>query len=213
MASPPTTELMAAKKKPAAKKAKKKSAKRRSRRTPEKAKRNRPRWKWSGDAFLDALAKTGDVTKSAKSVGIVRSVAYDRRGTDPGFAERWDDTMEADVDATEADFVHKARDGWTETTLERMPVTTIGLDGEAVTTHELVVTKVVKKWSPTPAIFLLKTRRAAIYAERYQLEQLLQRGGGNPREFAQELQALADEMRAMAPPEPDGDDRHEDGCA
>lgn len=41
------------------------------------------------EAFLEALASTGNATSSARKIGIGRSTAYSWRLSDPDFASRW----------------------------------------------------------------------------------------------------------------------------
>lgn len=53
--------------------------------------RPRPRWRWNADKFLQAFRETCCVVAAAKSVGIGRHAAYDRRRVDPDFAKAWDE--------------------------------------------------------------------------------------------------------------------------
>ena len=49
--------------------------------------------------FLDALARTGVVSSSARAASIGRRTAYDWRDRDPGFAQAWDNALDQAVDA------------------------------------------------------------------------------------------------------------------
>lgn len=59
----------------------------------------------SGDwipAFLITLRDTGNVRLSCSQAGIHRSVAYDRKASDPPFAVAWEEAHEESIDTLDA---------------------------------------------------------------------------------------------------------------
>ena len=46
------------------------------------------------DRFVETLAETGNVSRTAASLGITRKVAYDWRDREPAFAAAWDRALE-----------------------------------------------------------------------------------------------------------------------
>lgn len=63
------------------------------------------------DAFLDALAKTGNISKSAKAARISRKRVYELRDAAPDFAEAWNEALETAVDTLEAEAWRRAARG------------------------------------------------------------------------------------------------------
>lgn len=49
-------------------------------------------------AFLESLARLGNIKLAAEAAGITRQNAYAARKADPDFAEKWDDAIEQAVD-------------------------------------------------------------------------------------------------------------------
>lgn len=63
------------------------------------------------DVFLAALAETGNVTRSARRVGIVPSTAYGWREVDSDFASAWESALRDAVDALEGEAYRRAYEG------------------------------------------------------------------------------------------------------
>jgi phage terminase small subunit len=53
--------------------------------------------------FLEHLAKTANVTASARKAGFDLSTAYQHRLADPEFAAHWEDPLEQSVDDLEGE--------------------------------------------------------------------------------------------------------------
>src|SRR5260221_6580371 len=92
--------------------------------------------------FLAELAQAGNVTAAAKIAGFSRKAAYDYRTKDAAFAEEWDDALQQAADIMEQEARRRAADGWDE------PVF-----------HQGFVCGIVRKYSDTLLIFLLKGAR------------------------------------------------------
>lgn len=69
--------------------------------------------RWQAD-FLEALAKSPDVSQACKTVGINRTTAYRRRQADEDFAIAWADAHALSLDKLEAALFRRAVD--TDTT-------------------------------------------------------------------------------------------------
>lgn len=85
--------------------------------------------------FLDALAKTGNISQSAAIARVQRKTVYVWREDDVEFAASWFDCEEAGVDALEAEAKRRALES-----------------------------------SDVLLIFMLKSKRRAIFGERQQIE-------------------------------------------
>lgn len=117
---------------------KKKSAKA----TPKKARRN---WR---TPFLAALRQAPNVSGAAGKAGIDRNTAYTAYHTDPEFAAAWDDAIEQAVDRAVQELYRRAVEG-----VEK-PVTVAG------------EREVIREYSDTLLIFLLKCHRREVYGDR-----------------------------------------------
>lgn len=53
------------------------------------------------DKFTQHLAKTGNVSKSARLAGVPRRTVYDERDKNPDFAQAWEDALEEGADELE----------------------------------------------------------------------------------------------------------------
>lgn len=109
----------------------------RTKRTPEKE-----------QILLDMLATGKSVYKAASAAGIARSTAYEWRDTDPEFKARWEEALEAGIDAMEDEAHRRAVEGVTK------PVY-----------YQGVVCGEVQEYSDTLLIFQLKARRPEKYRE------------------------------------------------
>ncbi len=96
--------------------------------------------------FLEHLAKTGNVSWSAKKAGISRNAAYMHYGNTPSFAKRWDDAIDESADVLEKEALIRAVKG-------RL------IDG-------------TRKYSDTLLIFLLKGARPEKYRDNYDIGKL-----------------------------------------
>jgi hypothetical protein len=104
------------------------------------------------ELFLDALAKTGNVQKAAKSAHTTPKTAYNYRHADPDFAAAWAQALDAAYDIVlEPEAMRRALDG-----VER-PVY-----------HQGKKVDTIREYSDTLLIFLLKGGRPAKYRERYE---------------------------------------------
>ncbi len=63
------------------------------------------------DAFLQTLAATGNVTKSAEAAKISKISCYARRSTDPEFADLWDKARDIGFASLEDEAKRRAYDG------------------------------------------------------------------------------------------------------
>lgn len=112
-------------------------------------------------AFLAALAETCNVGRACTAVGISRYTAYKWRKEQPEFAAEWDDAMRAGLLALEDEAHRRAFEG------SDRPVF---FQGRQVS--------VVREYSDTLAIFLLKAHNPEKYRENTRME--LTGGGGGP---------------------------------
>ncbi len=72
--------------------------------------RTRPLARWQQN-FLKVLRKTPHVSRACKAARVSRSMAYDHRKSNPGFAEQWRDAIEGSVDELEATAFRLATEG------------------------------------------------------------------------------------------------------
>jgi hypothetical protein len=122
------------------------------------------------DKFCEALSLTGNVRLSCIATGVGRSTAYDERKRNPDFAASWDSALDEATDVLEQEAARRAVHGVDE------PVTSGGklvmVDGEVTDpeTGEKKTVKVplmVRKYSDTLLIFLLKGARPQKYRDNY----------------------------------------------
>ena len=104
------------------------------------------------EQFLKLLAETANVAESADLVGIDRSTAYLQRKKNPEFAADWDDAIETAVEAMEAEAYRRAVKGTNKPVFHK---------GEEC--------GVIKEYSDTLLIFLLKAHRPQKYIEKLQI--------------------------------------------
>lgn len=97
------------------------------------------------ESFLKALALTGVVQSAADAANIGRKTAYRERDKDPEFAKQWDDALESALDTLEKEAWRRAVEGVEEPSK-------FGL---------------IRKYSDTLLIFLLKANRPAKYRDTY----------------------------------------------
>lgn len=99
--------------------------------------------------FLRNLARTGNVTLSARLLGSSRARAYEMRAEDPRFAKLWKDALKEAADNLEGEAWKRAVEGWEE------PVF-----------HKGDVCGHVRKYSDTLLVLLLKHTKRRKYADR-----------------------------------------------
>lgn len=116
--------------------------------TPKK----RPRW---AKAFLAVLAESGNIRLSCQAADIDRSTAYRLRTSDETFLTEWEQAQEEAADLLEQEARRRAHDGWDE------PV--FGSMGQGQGSGEIGM---VRKYSDTLLIFLLKGAKPEKYRER-----------------------------------------------
>lgn len=104
-------------------------------------------------AFLAALEETANVTESCRVAKVPRRTVYDWRDADAAFRAAWDAALELGVDALEDEVTRRAFSGVDE------PVFYQGAE-----------CGVVRKYSDTLAIFLLKARRPERFKDRAEIE-------------------------------------------
>lgn len=102
------------------------------------------------DEFLELLAETANVTKSAVAIGMSRRGMYDAREREPKFAARWDEAVAMGADALEQEARRRGFQGWEEPLYHKGRLT-----GD-----------VVRKYSDTLLIFMLKGALPDKYRER-----------------------------------------------
>ncbi|MDG3003230.1 hypothetical protein [Paludisphaera mucosa] len=118
----------------------------------------RPAHEKGGDAdwtetFLSVLAETGNVTAAARMAGVNRDTPYGRRETDSAFAKAWASALEEACDVLELEARRRAYEGTKE------PVFYQGYQ-----------CGVVKKYSDTLMIVLLKAHRPEKFREKFSAE-------------------------------------------
>ncbi len=118
--------------------------------------------------FLTALSESCNVTKSCEAVGISRSGAYLWREEDPAFAKKWEAAKVRAIEALEDEAHRRAFDGCAKPTKYGM----------------------VREFSDTLAIFLLKAHCPEKYAERTKNENSNFNLDGSDTEVAAQLDAI-----------------------
>jgi hypothetical protein len=107
---------------------------------------------WS-PLFLEVLAETSNVSAACRAVNVGRTTAYDHRNSNPGFAAAWDEAVETGTDALELEARRRAMSGCEKPVYQ---------GGQLV--------GMVKEYSDTLMIVLLKAHRPEKYRERSQVE-------------------------------------------
>jgi hypothetical protein len=120
--------------------------------TPKKEKKE-PKW-WP--AFLDALSRTGNVFLSSKQARISRRQVYTCRERSEKFRKLWDDALEDAADLLEGEARRRA----------------FGVDKPIYYKGKKV--DVIKEYSDTLVIFLLKAIRPEKFRDNYDLRRLIE---------------------------------------
>jgi hypothetical protein len=103
--------------------------------------------------FLDVLRETANVSRAAKAIGVSRKTVYELRKTDKDFASDWDDALAESLDYLEEEARRRAFHG---------------ADKEVF--YQGVACGVVKEYSDSLLIFLLKSRRPEVFSEKVRQE-------------------------------------------
>lgn len=110
--------------------------------------------------FLEVLATTANVSRAAADIEMARTYMYEVRSEDPLFEKAWDKAVRLGTHALEDEAARRASEGWDE------PVF-----------YQGVQTGLVRKFSDTLLIFLLKARDPEKYSERLRQELTGKSGG------------------------------------
>lgn len=110
--------------------------------------------------FLAHLRETGNVTLSARAIGLPNRTIYDHRQSDEAFKAAWDEAIEEAVDALEEEARRRAFAGVTRKKFHLGKPVKDPLTGKQYVEQE---------YSDVLLIFLLKAHRPAKYRERYEL--------------------------------------------
>lgn len=101
------------------------------------------------EEFLEVLATTANVTRAAEKIGMARRYMYEVKAGDTEFENAWDAAVVLGTHALEDEATRRASEGWDE------PVF-----------YQGVQTGLIRKFSDTLLIFLLKARDPKKYRER-----------------------------------------------
>lgn len=112
--------------------------------------------------FLEALSNTGNVRYACKSAGVARQTAYDFKGKDAEFAEKWDDAIDESTDVLELECRRRALHG-----VERKRWVRSGTDAKGKPQFEQVVER---EYSDVLLMFLLKANAPQRFREGFDLK-------------------------------------------
>jgi mannose/cellobiose epimerase-like protein (N-acyl-D-glucosamine 2-epimerase family) len=114
--------------------------------------------------FLATLAKTADVTVSAKAAGYSRRSVYEWRENDETWRENWEDAWHRGVDAMEEEARRRAIDGVNKAVYHKGKI--VGYE---------------KVYSDNLLMFMLKARRPETFRDNSSVEHIGK--GGAPLDF------------------------------
>lgn len=137
--------------------------------------------------FLATLAECGNVSRAALASGMSRDAVYDLRQRDADFAASWTDALEQASDRLEQEAWRRAHDGVEE------PLTC----AKGLIYDELGNPVVVRKYSDTLLIFLLKGARPEKYRENVKISGSVAHSlvpAGEARQLADELLSAVQDM-------------------
>lgn len=129
-------------------------------------------------AFLAALRDSGNVRLACQAAKVARPTVYEYRQADPGFATAWNEALDEACDLLEAEARRRGLEGVDKPVFHQ---------GEEV--------GVVRNYSDTLLIFLLKGARPWKYRDHVSHE-VIGQGGGPIRIRAEELSD--DQLAAIA---------------
>jgi hypothetical protein len=141
--------------------------------------------------FLELLAQTGNVTRSAEAVGVARQNIYAAREADPEFRKLWDEAIDSAIDDLEGEIFRRARDGTPEFVVSAGRVLTVP-DPENPNGPPVPLT--VRKYSDTLAVTLLKAHRPEKYRDRSAVEHTGKEGGPIQRQDVDAKQVILGEL-------------------
>lgn len=128
--------------------------------------------------FLAVLRETGgNVSRACNAISLTRTRVYEWRTADPVFAIAWDEAVELGTDELEEEARRRALEGVDEP---------VFYQGEAC--------GMVRKYSDTLLIFLLKGRRPEKYRERTEITGK----DGGPIQISKAEELSDDELAAIA---------------
>lgn len=127
----------------------------------EQIKKDEPLWI---GPFLTALARTGNVTMSARAAGISRRTANEYRRHNAAFALVWQDAMDEATDLLEAEMQRRAVEGVVEPVYGRRYEV---VNGRSVQVSDGKVGE-IRKYSDTLLIFALKGNRPEKYKDSHE---------------------------------------------
>lgn len=129
--------------------------------------------------FLSALRRCANVSRSASEAEISRKTAYKERQDSTTFRDAWDDAIEEGLDYLEEEARRRAYEGTLEPVFYK---------GEHV--------GLIRKFSDTLTIFLLKGRRPDVYGDRLKQEVTGKNGGPIQQEVRANFD-LAEDVRKL----------------
>lgn len=145
--------------------------------------------RWSKDRedrFIEMLERHCNVSRAAAEIGANPRGLYRRRQTDPEFARRWREAIDASFDDLRLRMLARVRDGWTRTETRIDPDT--GKSLAVRTVHDM---------RPGPAVALLRLRQEEVIAmRRIEAEERAARAGEAPEAQGTQVRAFMDEIRA-----------------
>lgn len=118
------------------------------------------------EAFLEALRAIPNVSRACKLAGISRPVMYEAKAADPTLADEWDDAIDQGIEAMEAEAMRRAIEGIDKP---------VFYQGDEVA--------LLREYSDTLMIFLLKAHRPEKYQDRLKQEISGADGGAIPITF------------------------------
>lgn len=114
-------------------------------------------WK---EKFITSLRKKGNVSAAAKAAGINRCYAYETKEADKDFEKQWNSALEESCDLLEEEARRRAHDGVLEPVFYK---------GDKIA--------LIRKYSDTLLIVLLKAHRPNKFRENAQIEHVGSNGG------------------------------------
>jgi len=167
------------------------------------------------DRFIAALERTCNVARAAAEIGVHTRGLYRRRQTDPDFARRWREAIDASFDALRLRMLVRVSEGWVRTETR--------IDPE---TKKATMIKTVHDMFPGPAVALLRLRQEEVLAmRRIEAEERAVRAGEAPETQGVRARAFMDQIRARLldtaggdeagrdEVDPDGEGGRDDGSA
>jgi hypothetical protein len=142
-------------------------------------------------AFLAALRRVGVVGAACEAAGVARSTVYDRRSSDPEFANKWREALDDAADNAEAEALGRAIEGDRQPVLHNGKVVFVWTDELGNLVPEGTVGATMRRLMKTSRsdlllIFVLKALRPEKFRDNY-----------DPRKAVDD-QAIDEEIRELA---------------